>query len=140
MIRYDLCCESGHGFEGWFRDSSAFEGQQEAGHLACPQCGTASVMRALMAPAVVKRGGEQRPDDGAGVPDVMMAALQKLRRAVETGCEDMGDAFAREALKIEAGEAERRGIYGRMTDAERDMLDEAGVDFVSVPWVRRADG
>ena len=52
MIRYALECREEHGFEAWFRSSEDFERQAAAELLACPVCGSASVTRALMAPAV----------------------------------------------------------------------------------------
>jgi len=61
VIRYSLICESGHGFEGWFRNSDDFETQRENGHLSCPACGTQKVAKRLMAPAVsTARGKENR--------------------------------------------------------------------------------
>ena len=29
MIRYDLRCEQGHGFESWFQSSSAYDSQRK---------------------------------------------------------------------------------------------------------------
>ena len=55
MIHYQLRCEADHAFDGWFRDSAAFDVQAKQGLLSCPLCGGANVRRALMAPAVRKR-------------------------------------------------------------------------------------
>ena len=33
MIRYDLACKNGHCFDGWFRDSEAFELTEAGGEL-----------------------------------------------------------------------------------------------------------
>ncbi len=55
MIHYQLCCASDHAFDGWFRDSAAFDLQAKAGLLSCPSCGGADVRRALMAPALGKQ-------------------------------------------------------------------------------------
>jgi hypothetical protein len=52
MIRYAVRCASGHEFEGWFRDSNTFERQARAKAILCPQCGSAKVERAPMAPAL----------------------------------------------------------------------------------------
>lgn len=67
MIRYSLRCESGHGFEGWFRDSRAFEEQKAAGDLACPSCGSDAIDKAIMAPRIAKgaaKGTPGRPPEG----------------------------------------------------------------------------
>ena len=52
MIRYALLCRQDHAFEAWFRDSLAFDIQSDAGQVGCPQCGSADIRKALMAPAI----------------------------------------------------------------------------------------
>ncbi len=52
MIHYHLRCANGHAFDGWFSNSAGFEAQRDRGLLECPECGSASVERALMAPAI----------------------------------------------------------------------------------------
>lgn len=71
MIHFSLLCDSGHAFEGWFRNTGDFDTQAEAGHLACPVCGGTAVRKALMAPnvstsrkkAAVAESGSQAPAD-----------------------------------------------------------------------------
>ena len=36
VIVYNLRCKNGHEFEGWFRDSAAYDLQSEDGKLSCP--------------------------------------------------------------------------------------------------------
>ena len=55
MILYRLRCKRGHEFEAWFAGSAAFDKQEKRGQLSCPNCGTRSVSKALMAPSVAKR-------------------------------------------------------------------------------------
>ena len=55
VIVYNLRCKNGHEFEGWFRDSSAYEVQAEEGKLLCPTCNSRKVEKAIMAPAVSTR-------------------------------------------------------------------------------------
>lgn len=154
MICYRLCCAAGHEFEGWYRDSATFAQLQAGGFLSCPECGHADVQQALMAPAIAKsrsdgplprqspeasvEGTTEKPAS-AVLPDQMVAAFQKIRQAVETGCENVGDRFAEEALRMHRKEAPERGIYGQASEEERSMLAEEGVDVLSIPWVRRAD-
>ncbi|MCE2574510.1 DUF1178 family protein [Komagataeibacter sp. FNDCR2] len=152
MIRYQLRCGAGHEFEGWFPGSGAFERQAENNLLTCPQCGGGDITRALMAPAVHTSAApaparETPPPPPAtppghapgGVPDAMIALLQKMRETVEKHCDDVGDRFATEALSMHRGESEARAIYGSMTEQEYSELDEEGVEVHSIPWVRRAD-
>ncbi|MCH4090457.1 DUF1178 family protein [Acetobacter sp.] len=156
MIHYQLRCVSDHEFEGWFSNSSSFEDQAARGLLSCPYCGTAGVDRALMAPAV--RSSRQKKDERqetpvtpaevpaatvvgqAGIPDALLSTLQKMRQEVESKCENVGDRFAEEALRIHHGEAEERGIYGRMTPDDHERLEDEGVSVQRLPWVQPAEG
>ena len=52
MIVYSLQCAEGHDFEGWFRNSGAFDEQDAEGKLLCPVCETHAVTKAPMAPAL----------------------------------------------------------------------------------------
>ena len=54
MILFTLRCARGHQFEGWFRDGEGFEAQQKAGEISCPECGEATVDKAVMAPRLGK--------------------------------------------------------------------------------------
>ena len=56
MIVYDLSCDEGHRFEGWFGSSEDYTEQREQGLVACPQCGSDAVGKAPMAPAVPRKG------------------------------------------------------------------------------------
>ena len=38
MIRYDLGCDQGHTFDGWFRDSATYDKQAKRGLVVCPVC------------------------------------------------------------------------------------------------------
>src|SRR4028119_1057677 len=67
MIHYQLRCAGGHDFDGWFRDSVAFDAQARAGFVECPTCGGTEVGKRLMAPAIPKKGARRRPE---GAPQV----------------------------------------------------------------------
>lgn len=160
MIRYDLRCSQDHAFDGWFRDSAAFDKLATAGMVECPACGGTQVSKRLMAPAVVKAPGvkgrpERLPPQPAAppkappappapvpvpVPAQVMAVLQRMRAEVEKHCDYVGKDFAEEARRIHRGESERAGIYGETTDAEAEALQEEGIEFARMPWVPRADG
>jgi hypothetical protein len=162
MIHYQLRCENGHAFDGWFRDSAAFETQAAAGFVECPTCASTKVERALMAPAIPKKGRPARaarpeappeppkpetppappaplPAVAARMPAELRAALAKLRAEVEKNCDYVGPDFAEEARKIHRGDAEPRGIYGETSPEEAEALREEGVEFASVPWVPPTD-
>ncbi len=157
MIHYQLRCSEDHSFDGWFRDSAAFDAQAERGLVECPACGDTRVNRALMAPRIGKsrrvldgKTGEpaadlvqapEKPvaDKGAVLPDKVRAALQRLRAEVERNCSYVGPDFADEARRIHRGEAESRGIYGESTPEEAEALAEDGIEVARIPWLPRAD-
>src|SRR5690349_20709418 len=119
MIHYQLRCAEGHGFDGWFKDSEAFEKQAGTGFVECPSCGGTKVERALMAPAIPKKGRparNARPEaapvpapapqaEGPNavthgpVPAQMVALLQRMRAEIERKCDYVGKDFAEEARK-----------------------------------------
>jgi hypothetical protein len=148
MIHYQLRCAGDHEFDGWFKDSNGFEIQAEAGLVACPNCGTTEVTRALMAPGIPRKKRELvatetapsgQPAAGGAMPDSVRAALQKLRDEVEKSCDYVGTDFAAEARRIHNGDIEARGIYGESTDEEAEALEEDGIAFARIPWAPRTD-
>ncbi len=149
MIHYKLRCDGGHDFEGWFKGSVSFEDQARRGLLSCPHCGTIGVERALMAPALRTRpvrgaGGQAGPPAApAGrvqIPDAARALLQRMRLEVERNCDDMGDRFAEEAIRMHRGEVASRGIYGNASDDDREALADEGVAIASIPWLKLPEG
>jgi hypothetical protein len=154
MIHYQLRCSQDHEFDGWFKDSAAFEAQAKRGLLECPECGDASVRRALMSPAVPRREaapavpaapaaappGKTVSAPGERVPAQVLALLQRLRAEVERNCDYVGPGFAEEARRIHRGESEKRGIYGETTPEQAESLAEEGIEVAKIPWVPRADG
>ncbi len=62
MIRYALVCDQHHEFESWFANSAAYDKQAKHGIVTCPQCGSAKVEKALMAPRLARAESSSRPD------------------------------------------------------------------------------
>jgi hypothetical protein len=152
MIHYQLRCTSTpeeHAFDGWYRDSAAFESLLKAGLVECPVCGGTEVGRALMAPAIPKKGRPARnaappppeaaPAAAGPMPAQLRAMLQRLRAEIERNCDYVGRDFAEEARRIHRGEAERRGIFGEATESEAEALREEGIEVARIPWVPRSD-
>ena len=155
MIHYQLRCDDDHAFDGWFRDSQAFEAQAEAGLLSCPVCGAKTVARALLAPALGRKpaapaqvepipasvpAATPSPVAVGALPDGVRAMLQKMRAEVEARCDYVGAGFAAEARRIHNGETDARGIYGEATPEEAEGLADDGIEVAQLPWVPRADG
>ena len=149
MIHYQLRCPSDHAFDGWFKNSDAFERQAAKGLLSCPHCGDGGVTRALMAPALARREAPVPPPaatpapkavTGPPLPDHLRAALQRLRAEIEKSCDYVGPGFADEARRIHRGESAARAIYGEASGEQAEQLAEEGIEVARIPWVPRADG
>lgn len=132
MIRFSLTCDTGHAFESWFADSNAFSALQKAGQLSCPNCGSAKIEKALMAPAVVS--GRSKAVQPQTAPDPE-AALTELRRQVEENSDYVGTNFAKEARKMHQGEAPERSIYGETKLEEAKELIEEGIPVLPLPFL-----
>lgn len=130
MIKYDLKCEQHHRFEAWFRNSAGYDEQLAAGEIACPECGTAKVEKAIMAPRLP---GKANAQPAAAI----RKELVKLREAVERDCDYVGPGFAEEARKIHYGETEARSIYGETSREDAKELADEGVAFARIPWVQK---
>lgn len=151
MIRYDLTCDRGHTFDSWFASAAAYDRLAAAGHVACPDCGSAQVTKALMAPAVVSRTDRTRTDQpppdharadpsaaGRGLTaprNAQEAALAELRAQVEANSDYVGLSFAAEARAMHEGRAPERAIHGeaRLEDARK--LLEDGVPVAPLPFL-----
>lgn len=146
MIRYQLACESGHGFDSWFRDSQAYDAQSEAGLLACPVCRSPRVAKSIMAPAVIARApapAPRPPEAAVAAPAPLLdeaaqaarALLKAVRDKVLAEAQDVGDAFAAEARRIHDGAVPPRQIHGVATLAETRDLIEEGIPVLPLPVV-----
>ena len=134
MIRFSLCCEHGHGFDGWFRGNDDFDVQNGRGLVSCPACGSTSVSKALMAPAVST--GRKKEKIALAVSAEQKAAMAKLREMARTAIansEDVGERFAEEARKIHYGEVESRAIRGEAEADDIVELLEEGVPVMPIP-------
>ncbi len=131
MIVYSLRCVKGHDFEGWFRDSAAFDAQSADGKLLCPTCNSRKIAKAPMAPAVAgtKKAAVSAPDEMRQ----MRQFATGLRKYVEENADYVGPKFAEEARKIHYGETDHRHIYGEASIQEAKELIEEGVDVAPLP-------
>ena len=128
MIIYDIKCENGHTFEGWFKDRQAWI-EQNAGRLVCcPVCNSSSVEIAPSSLTIM--GKDSKPPRNKDVSRGQV--LQSLHRYLENNFEDVGSKFAEVALKIHAGDEERRNIKGTTTPREETVLKEEGVSFIKI--------
>jgi len=152
MIVFDLHCESGHRFEGWFGSSADFAKQQERGLVSCPDCGSQEIVKAPMAPAVprkanqVSAGAKPRPaetlDDPQPVmqgklPPQVVKALAKLAKAQEKalqGSKWVGRDFADRSRAMHYGERDTEAIHGQASLEEAASLLDEGITIAPLPF------
>jgi hypothetical protein len=141
MIVFNLGCENGHRFEGWFASGEDYERQIGGRLLSCPICGNAGISRLPNASHVVTGARERRAERGelsasqgqqqyANMGGEMLARL--IEQIVEQ-TEDVGPAFPEEARKIHYREAPERRIRGSATSEEVAALQEEGIEVVALP-------
>ncbi len=132
MVKYALRCDTCEiGFEGWFSTSDAYDAQREAGELTCPQCGSPSISKQIMAPAV----RDSRTEKAVRHIDVekFEAMARAVREHVETTHEYVGDRFADRARAMYYGEEEHKPVWGETTLQEAKELVEEGVPAMPLP-------
>ena len=154
MKVFDLQCEAGHGFEGWFGSEEDYQSQCARGLLTCPLCGSAEVVRLPSAPrlnlstsraetpsarsAAPVQVPSPRPVSHpapAATPERQQAEaifLQAVRHVL-AHTEDVGGRFAEEARRIHHGEAEERAIRGKASSADMLELIDEGIPILPVP-------
>jgi len=155
---FDLQCEHGHVFEGWFASADAYESQKANGLLSCPVCNSSAVSRKVSAarlnvgnlkrerlnqPQSVPAGraqgaageageGPQAPPEGADLARIQAEIIRHVRKLVSE-TENVGNRFAEESRRIHHGESEQRAIRGTATPEEREELADEGIAVVAIP-------
>lgn len=142
MIRYDLHCEAGHGFESWFRSSADYDGQRKKKLVECPVCGSHAIEKQIMAPRLKRtdKAARTKPADDKA-PVAMMSPeeaefrqkLRELRDHVTKNAENVGEKFPELARKMHNEEIERRSIYGEASPDEVKSLIEDEVEIHPLP-------
>lgn len=147
MIVFDLICDAGHRFEGWFGSSGDYSQQLAEGLLTCPHCGSDAVTKAPMSPAVGRKGNQQpaamsapsdaQPVSNAPMPPEVAKALEQLAKAQAQALKNstwVGNTFAEQSRAMHYGEREQQIIHGQATAEEaRDLLDE-GIAVAPLPF------
>jgi hypothetical protein len=147
VIRYALTCDQRHGFESWFKSSTAYDEQVARGLLVCPVCGSTKVEKALMAPTVARREPRSPPARTPAAEDKSPVALisererelrgklKELRDELIKNADYVGPQFAEEARKMHYGEIEHRSIYGEASPEEAASLLDDGIEFHPLPYL-----
>ncbi len=137
MIIYDLNCDAGHHFEGWFKRAEDYVEQKREGLLSCPVCSSTSVKKIPTASHVKTQLSVSATKDESSKPSaqqvVSAKAMQMLHQYVDKHFADVGAQFPEEARKIYYGEAEARNIRGVATNEEAKELHEEGIEVRRLP-------
>jgi hypothetical protein len=144
MIKYTLICDKRHEFESWFADSAAYDKQAKRGLVTCPDCGSAKVAKAIMAPRLsgTRKGKKSDVAEASAAAPVAMLSpqeqelrtkLKELRDHITKNADYVGQKFPEEARKMHYGETEHRSIYGEASlEAAKELHDE-GIELHAIP-------
>ncbi|CAM5421954.1 DUF1178 family protein [Eoetvoesiella caeni] len=149
---FDLQCELGHVFEGWFSSLENYDSQQAGGLLSCPVCDNRQIARKLSAPrlnmgrgkdesgagqeaALGQPSGKAQPVAAPGMEQLAQLQAQVLQhmRQMVRNTEDVGADFVQEARRMHEGEIEERAIRGTATMQERESLARDGIAVMPIP-------
>jgi hypothetical protein len=142
VIRYALVCDNKHPFESWFADSAAYDKQAKRGLVACPQCGSTKVEKAIMAPRLANTKKRSKSAVSTPAEPVAMLSpqetelrqkLKEIRDHLTKNSEHVGPKFSEEARKMHYGEIEHRSIYGEASAEQARELAEEGIEFHPLP-------
>ncbi|UPL20484.1 DUF1178 family protein [Alcaligenes faecalis] len=144
---FDLECEHGHVFEGWFSSRESYDEQISRGLLCCPVCDSHEVKRKLSAPRI-NVGAQESLGALASAPvppplpstmptEAQMRAiqgqlLQELRSVIRKS-DNVGTQFAQEARRMHEGDIEPRAIRGQATVQEYQELADDGIIAMPIP-------
>ena len=143
MIVYDLHCDAGHRFEGWFGSSRDFDEQQSRSLISCPECGSDAIAKAPMAPALTAKDkalSERSSPDPAQVtntpiPPEMERAFKALAKAQAKALKSstwVGDRFAEEARSQHYGEKDEAPIHGKASRKQAEELSAEGISIAPI--------
>jgi hypothetical protein len=143
---FNLQCEAGHLFEGWFGSHDDYDDQHARGLISCPMCESKTIQKMPSAPRInmgraqevvpasapVASPGSALSGRSQDVAQVQAAIMQQMR-ALVSAAENVGARFADEARRIHEGEAVERSIRGVATAEERQALAEDGIAVIALP-------
>ena len=138
MIKYNLKCKKKHEFESWFSDSKEFERLKRKNLIECIFCQSKEVEKTIMAPNVAntKLQNKQKKISSLEMKN-FKKDLIKLRKFVEKNFEYVEHNFANKVREVYYDKKNKKNIYGKTTDREKEELKEEGIDLLNIPWVEK---
>jgi hypothetical protein len=144
MIVFDLACECGYSFEGWFQDREQFEEQLASTYLECPLCGGREIHK-ILSPIRFQSSSTEaeipaNQDNSGEISAVEINnALKTIQKFVEINFEDVGTDLTNEALKMHYGVIEPKNIRGIATEPDEKKLKEEGINLLKIPMRSKND-
>ena len=151
MVIYDLVCDGGHYFEGWFKNAEDLDQQKSTGLLVCPYCESNEITKKVAMPKVGRKSNSasssptaeeslnvasQMALGDAKSPEAyaqLQKMLGKVHEYIDQNFEDVGNRFADEALSIHRGEKEASNIKGTASKEDLKELADEGVTALPLP-------
>jgi hypothetical protein len=134
MIAFDLECSKGHEFEAWFNNMQSFERQNARRLVSCPFCSDTRVRRILSPVTTTSSTRSEREREPEGIDYPRLA--REIVEYIHNNFDDVGNDFAKEALKMHYGVTEKRDIRGEATGEEEKMLRDEKIEFFKVPMLK----
>ena len=63
--------------------------------------------------------------------------LLELRKYIEKNFDYVGKDFSKKVREVYYDKKNKKAIYGKTTQKEREELAEEGIDLLSIPWVNK---
>jgi hypothetical protein len=155
MKVFDLSCDNGHVFEGWFGSEADYADQIGKGLLTCPACHSPHIHKKLSAPRLnfgarppkniladkaPVLGSVNQQTSSATISSTASidhqghaAALRSMWQLLRAQSVNVGADFAEEARRMHYGETPERMIHGKASVKEALELVEEGVLVVPLP-------
>ena len=112
MIVFDLQCEKGHIFEGWFEDNQAYRAHKKTGLITGTSCNSTVVSKL---PSTFAIKGSQSLTALMDNQIVLKKMSNEISDYVTNNFDNVGCEFAKQALNMHYGVTESRNIRGVST-------------------------
>ena len=138
MIKYNLKCENNHEFESWFSESEEFNKLNKKNLLECIYCSSKKINKSIMAPMIsnFKNSNEKKLEIDKDLKK-QKDKLLEFRKYIERNFDYVGKDFSKKVREVYYDKKNKKAIYGKTTQKEREELAEEGIDLLSVPWVNK---
>lgn len=135
MKVFNLACDQGHRFEGWFSAANDFETQSASGLIECPMCASKAITKLPSAPRLNLAASSDNHPGGQKVPSAqdLSAMWLNMAKNMIKNSEDVGERFADEARRIHYSEAPSRNIRGIASPEQASELAEEGIEVFAFP-------